>query len=116
MKTPTRSSHAKKVKKPSVKAPREKAPKAVSGLCVNCALRDTCTFPGRASGPVFHCEEYRCEGAGCAEPSPARPSSAEAGQPCEATDFKGLCVNCENRFDCTFPKPPGGVWHCQEYR
>lgn len=116
METPTRSTHAKKGKKPSAKVPRGKAPKAASGLCVNCAQRDACTFPGRASGPVFHCEEYRCDGAACAEALPALPSAPASDAPCEPTDLKGLCVNCENRFDCSFPKPPGGVWHCQEYR
>ncbi|MGD8922408.1 MAG: hypothetical protein PVH24_04105 [Candidatus Zixiibacteriota bacterium] len=30
--------------------------------------------------------------------------------------LKGLCVNCENRFDCQLPKADGGVWHCEEYR
>jgi hypothetical protein len=29
--------------------------------------------------------------------------------------FKGLCVNCANRHTCLFPKPEGGVWHCEEY-
>jgi NADH-quinone oxidoreductase subunit E len=29
--------------------------------------------------------------------------------------YKGLCLNCANRETCTFPKPEGGVWHCDEY-
>jgi len=33
-----------------------------------------------------------------------------------AYPLKGLCVNCENRFDCRLPKADGGVWHCEEYR
>jgi hypothetical protein len=32
------------------------------------------------------------------------------------SDLKGLCVNCDNRHTCTFPKPEEGVWHCEEYR
>ena len=28
----------------------------------------------------------------------------------------GLCMDCEYRNDCTYPKPEGGVWHCGEYR
>jgi len=28
----------------------------------------------------------------------------------------GLCVDCEARHNCTFPKSEGGVWHCEEYR
>jgi len=30
--------------------------------------------------------------------------------------FLGLCVNCEDRETCVYPKPDGGVWHCEEYR
>ena len=28
------------------------------GLCTNCDLRETCTYP-RSQGGVWHCEEYR---------------------------------------------------------
>lgn len=28
----------------------------------------------------------------------------------------GLCSNCENFSSCTFIKPEGGIWHCEEYR
>lgn len=29
--------------------------------------------------------------------------------------LRGLCVNCDHRYYCTYPKPPGGVWSCDEY-
>ena len=29
--------------------------------------------------------------------------------------FKGLCINCDNRFTCMLPRPVEGVWHCEEY-
>jgi hypothetical protein len=28
----------------------------------------------------------------------------------------GLCGLCEDRSTCTYPRPEGGVWHCEEYR
>ena len=28
---------------------------------------------------------------------------------------KGLCLTCDLRFECAFPVPDGGVWHCEEY-
>jgi hypothetical protein len=31
-------------------------------------------------------------------------------------EFKGLCVNCEERHTCNLMKPNGGVWHCEEYK
>lgn len=30
--------------------------------------------------------------------------------------FKGLCVSCDDRFVCTFQRPEGGVFFCEEYR
>jgi hypothetical protein len=27
----------------------------------------------------------------------------------------GLCVNCSQRFSCTYERPEGGVWHCEDY-
>ena len=27
-----------------------------------------------------------------------------------------LCTICEDKNVCVFPKPEGGVWHCEEYR
>lgn len=30
-------------------------------------------------------------------------------------EHRGLCVNCANRETCLYPKPEGGVWHCEEY-
>ena len=41
--------------------------------------------------------------------------TSRAGQKKDGEEFKGLCVNCANRHTCLFPKPEGGVWHCEEY-
>jgi hypothetical protein len=30
-------------------------------------------------------------------------------------ELPGLCRNCARLDDCTYPKPEGGVWHCNEY-
>jgi hypothetical protein len=29
--------------------------------------------------------------------------------------YAGLCSNCEKREACTYVKPEGGVWRCDEY-
>ncbi len=34
----------------------------------------------------------------------------------DSIEYKGLCANCEKRDECTFPRPAGGVWHCEEYQ
>ncbi|MGQ9708129.1 MAG: hypothetical protein ACUVUR_04565 [bacterium] len=31
-------------------------------------------------------------------------------------EYKGLCLNCENRKDCSIRNNEIGVWHCEEYR
>ena len=42
--------------------------------------------------------------------------AAETAEPAEQPDqLKGLCVNCEHRLTCTYRRPIGGVWHCEEY-
>jgi len=35
----------------------KKSDSRFKGLCVNCAKRETCTFP-KAEGGVWHCEDY----------------------------------------------------------
>jgi hypothetical protein len=39
--------------------------------------------------------------------------TTEANRP--RPPFKGLCVNCDRRFTCTFPRSESGVWSCDEY-
>lgn len=45
----------------------------------------------------------------------AESTPAIAGMVDAATALKGLCVGCRQRLACTFAKPVGGVWHCDEY-
>lgn len=41
--------------------------------------------------------------------------SIAAAQQLVEPQFKGLCINCENRNTCTFSRPKGGVLFCDEY-
>jgi len=87
------------------------------GICCTCNHRETCTRRRTWIGPVFHCEEFddfvdiprrgRVDLAKAEEPE-ARPSARSEAH-------RGLCVNCAHRDTCTFSKPEGGVWHCEEY-
>ena len=29
--------------------------------------------------------------------------------------LRGLCASCDLRDVCTYPRPLGGVWNCDEY-
>jgi hypothetical protein len=98
------------------------------GLCSTCKRAATCTYPRDPRRPILSCCEHEgreeCEGS----VSLALLSHGSIfGQPPElvATSLaaerdmrvdKGLCRNCANRGTCTFPRPEGGVWHCEEYQ
>ncbi len=45
----------------------------------------------------------------------ARVVVASRPVPTESTEFKGLCINCENRETCLQSRIEGGIWHCEEY-
>ena len=89
------------------------------GLCSTCKNALSCTFPRDPDKPALYCEEFEIE-----KPAPigaARKEKPQAAEPYvterkDATKFIGLCSDCENRQTCVFPKPEGGVWHCEEYR
>ena len=85
-------------------------------LCSNCKNAPTCTFPKDPNKPSFYCEEFEIE-----EPPPKKITPAPSGEDCLTKEkntfgFKGLCSDCENYKTCKFPKPEGGVWHCEEYQ
>lgn len=40
---------------------------------------------------------------------------AAQGPSSSAGALQGLCVNCDHRDYCSYPKPAGGVWSCGEY-
>ena len=89
------------------------------GLCSNCKNASSCKFPRGPDKPSFYCEEFELE-----QPTPIRTARKEKPQATksyvtkdeDSTEFIGLCSNCDNRRACTFLKPEGGVWHCEEYQ
>lgn len=89
------------------------------GLCSNCKNASSCTFPRDTEKPTFYCEEFEIEKpvaistVGKERPQATEPYVTESN---DSTKFIGLCNDCENRHTCVFPKPEGGVWHCEEYQ
>ena len=88
-------------------------------LCSNCKNAASCTFPKDRQKPSMYCEEYELDVcppakiAGTEKPilaTPVKMKDEDSGK------FIGLCRNCNNRKTCVFPKPEGGVWHCEEYQ
>ena len=90
------------------------------GLCCACNCEAHCTHTRAKETPVLQCEEFEpCECPPC-KPRARRekhlPEREEVLAADDGLEARGLCVNCDNRRGCAFPKPPGGVWHCIEYR
>ena len=93
----------------------------LKGLCTTCIHASICGLGKNSDSPVIYCEEfeYRFPPMSMkAEITANTPKKARDKLTEERTDhsYKGLCINCENRETCTFPKSEGGVWHCEEYR
>ena len=94
--------------------------KVYNGLCVNCKNALTCIFAGSSEKPVAQCEEYECmnsiSGENYDQIRQQKTVRRQKNSHYEDHIYKGLCVNCEERYMCRFPKPEGGVWHCEEYK
>lgn len=83
------------------------------GLCLTCLYGADCVFQRGVHTAILQCEQFEA-----AESAPATHRTAEAEfEPADVADGPaGLCMNCDFRKTCTYPKPPGGVWRCEEYR
>lgn len=97
------------------------------GLCSTCVCKDECTYIRNMDRPVIQCLEFkginevqeqrlicRQHGKGETVRDISTPISTKQEQESESK-FKGLCKMCSLRNECVFPKPAGGVWHCEEY-
>jgi hypothetical protein len=87
-------------------------------LCSTCTNNPDCSLAREPSEPVLHCEQFEVY----RPPAPKidgknLPLFAElrAAQQRDSDGFIGLCSDCEGRRNCLFPRPEGGVWHCEEY-
>jgi hypothetical protein len=89
------------------------------GLCGTCRNASTCMYLRSASKPILQCEEYEefppQPGNKPMEATMSMNKNNSANNPQEKSKYFGLCANCKHRETCTFPKPAGGVWHCEEY-
>lgn len=93
------------------------------GLCENCTNAPTCKLPKNPEKPVLQCEEYSLRtpdsGNSIVKNGPVKKYEQVFPENTEDKDYivyKGLCENCEDREICKYPKPYGGVWHCEGYR
>ena len=85
------------------------------GLCSTCREAPTCTYRKDPRQPVWECDEFEYEIPPVSVSPPAASPFKSIAQDRNPGRHAGLCVNCENRETCTYRKPEGGVWHCEEY-
>ncbi|MDQ1265118.1 MAG: hypothetical protein QG635_268 [Bacteroidota bacterium] len=84
------------------------------GICSTCNYLDNCARRKKHTEAVWYCEEFDNN----IEPkisTKIRLATEQPEIPIEEKIFVGLCANCEIRNECAYPKPEGGVWHCNEY-
>ena len=92
------------------------------GLCSYCKSAPICTFTRDPNRPVCECDEF----GGFTYTPVGVPNRKDISlkhfpkKPIGSEDpfslHKGLCSQCEGRANCIYPKPEGGVWHCEEFR
>jgi hypothetical protein len=89
-----------------------------AGLCSNCRHLGDCGILPKTAAPILQCEMYECGSSLRPRLSlarPPKPADDEAkGEPADE-ELLGLCANCDHLRVCRLPKPPGGVWQCEEY-
>jgi hypothetical protein len=93
-----------------------------SGLCACCNSFNTCTYSKDPKRPILQCEEFDGIVLSSLRMVPHGkivPKGFEETPNPSVSDlapYRGLCSLCEDRLTCTYPKPEGGVWHCEEYQ
>ena len=86
------------------------------GLCATCNNAADCVYRKRRGADAIYCETFD----GYARPNGGNgkrvATIVTTLEIAKSSEFKGLCVNCEDRDTCKLPRPKGGIWHCEEYK
>ena len=87
-------------------------------LCSTCDLDPGCTFVRDKDKrpPNLYCEEFTCNNSRPTKKVVRDIPPIRARKKDNPNNFCGLCSDCENSNACVFPKPEGGIWHCEEYQ
>lgn len=99
-----------------------KAKQSYTGLCSCCNSFQTCTFLRDPERPILQCEEFDGILSSPLKKAPRgnvlrfNVQGLSAPVKDNLGHYRGLCSLCENLRNCTYPKPEGGVWHCEEYQ
>ncbi|MCO6437226.1 MAG: hypothetical protein J5J06_09085 [Phycisphaerae bacterium] len=114
VKTPRSASGGDQRHRPMSDSSRRANREWYPGLCSSCVNDSVCTFPRSADHPVRTCDEF--EGIQLPErPATVNQIVTERFAVANREWLPGLCKTCEKRGSCTFPKPEGGVFNCEEF-
>lgn len=116
MSTVTKAVKATKAKR--VTATKNKSAEcslSLTGLCATCNHARKCGYLQNQRQPVVFCEEFDSFTPPLLEEQ-VKETAPTAEEMREWDEYKGLCVNCDNRKDCTIRNKEIGVWHCEEYQ
>lgn len=90
------------------------------GICSCCKHEPNCIYLRDNRRPVLQCEEFEGYPVRQVKTTGMRVESSADLQLLSSVEkenynkYKGLCSICDKRENCVFPKPAGGVWHCEE--
>jgi hypothetical protein len=82
-----------------------------AGICQTCNNALTCGYRINDRRTITFCEEFD----NVSESIEHRQAGGARAPERNIDIAMGLCCNCNNIDSCRLPKPPGGVWHCEEY-
>ena len=113
----------RKTRQPREKQTSVPSPNVVKrrGLCTTCRRVGDCRYENASGRPVLHCEEYEGNPPALETLSASRVGPSErlvasaAGTEADCPAVVGLCKTCQLSESCTYSRPEGGVWHCDEY-
>jgi hypothetical protein len=89
--------------------------RVAAGLCATCKYDPDCIYEATPDGVILQCEQFETGFPPEAPRRTADPNGAMSSKAHAANGYPGLCSNCEHSPSCTYPKPEGGVWRCEEY-
>lgn len=86
------------------------------GVCSACIYGDDCTFEAESGGVILQCEQFELAFPAEEVRQNRTQSRTFTRNGRDSSQYAGICSNCENRETCSYPKPEGGVWRCEDYQ
>ena len=83
------------------------------GVCAACTHGGECVMEEEADSMILQCEQFEMAFPEAVSP-PARPYVRTRDE-YESNGYAGICSTCAHRATCTYPRPEGAIWRCEDY-